>query len=137
MTGSAARILELALADGILTLPEPGAEGVLVETLLSEESPQEPGAISGAGRTGQRYGVITSQSLSQRPSAVLARVEDGERLVVTRHGRFMVFLLPLPKEMTAQLLASAVAFLASLDSGSRDGEGYGYPVDLAEILAGR
>jgi prevent-host-death family protein len=95
---------------------------------MSQEENDEVDVIEGRQHS---YGIATMSELSQNPSTVVSRVREGERLVVTRHGRFLALLVPLPPNLESRLLASVPDFMGTLDDGNREFSS-GLPVDVAK-----
>jgi prevent-host-death family protein len=98
-------------------------EAVPVEDLIRDTTISSPEV--GATETRQpdpqqRYGVVGMSELSQRPSAVVSRVRDGEHLVITRHGRWVAILMPLPTNFESSLVSKLPDFMATLDDGTRE-----------------
>lgn len=131
-------LMNWALTRGLLDLPGEGAPGLVGDELLAVVSQDRevtsargPDADSESERP-VRVGVVTSTELSQRPSAVVVRLEEGEHLIVTRHGRPVVQLHPLVRETVARLLNSFPDFVGTPETGLRDGIAYGVPADAIE-----
>lgn len=135
--GVEADLLSAAVESGDLSL-QGSTGGARAQDLIARssgaaggEDQSGPGpAVTTAQRPNQTFATATMSQLSQQPSTVISRVRDGERLIVTRHGRFVAILVPLPPNLESQLLASVPDFLATLDAG-HGAHRSGMPVDIA------
>lgn len=135
--GTPGMLMNWALAQGLLGMPDQDARGLVGDELLAAVKEDRAEALVGAEPTraaegSVRVGVVTSTELSQRPSAVVTRLEEGEHLIVTRHGRPLVQLHPLVKDTIARLLDRFSDFAGTPETGLRDGIAYGVPADSIE-----
>jgi prevent-host-death family protein len=64
---------------------------------------------------------VTAREANQGFSALLAEVEAGEEVVVTKHGRPVARLVPYrPPEMTAERKAAIEAAIRMMEEGPLD-----------------
>jgi prevent-host-death family protein len=132
-------LLAKAVSAGDLVVDLSG-EGRSVDDLIAEETSMEGGGASPAGEDLRRhpdqiYGTVSMTEFNQATSAVIERVRGGQRLIITRRGRYLALLAPLPKNLASLLLATAPEFLRTIDAG-KDGEvGRGFPVEVIEALS--
>jgi prevent-host-death family protein len=140
--GLESKMLADAVDRGRFVLEEGSAVAVPVQDLVAGDAGvpddgHEPSITpEGSGRAGQdqRYGIATMSELNQKSSEVVGRVRDGEHLVLTRHGRFVALLVPVPQNLESMLLARAAAFMETLDDGT-NGSSSGLAVDVAQAWA--
>lgn len=104
-----------------------------LEQLNSRAAPQ-----SGGQGTLPLGHVSTVRRLNQNTSVVLNEVRDsGRPAFITRYGRLLVALLPVPAAAESELLGSVAAksFAETLGTGLHDGAARGLTVDQARAHA--
>lgn len=125
-------LLARAIGEGKMSVDLSG-DGKPVDELLSEETAMESDENPYSAES-PAFGAVSMAEFNQSTSAVVERVHAGQRLFVTRHGRYVALLTPLPKNLESFLIASVPEFIQTMDMGSRDGVGYGFQADIAEAL---
>jgi antitoxin (DNA-binding transcriptional repressor) of toxin-antitoxin stability system len=131
------RLLARAISDGNIIV-DPSGRGRSVDELLLEEAATDSDVTSHTSERQERhqeYSTVSMTEFNQATSAVVERVHAGQRLFVTRHGRYLALLTPLPQNLESLLLANAPEFLRTVDTGSRDGVGHGLPAGIAEAMS--
>lgn len=69
-------------------------------------------------------------------SELVARVEQGEEVIITRHNKPVAKLVPI-SEVSPELVARRRAIAAEMQAAGREIEARGGPVTVEEILAWR
>ncbi len=127
-------LVRRALQSGYFTVGASGQSRLVDELLENEASDERTRVVEPTNRRESVYSTVSMTELNQKPSVVIGRVREGERLVVTRHGRFLALIVATPPGLESRLLASIPDFMATLDNGQRDGVGHGMLVDVAEAM---
>lgn len=70
-------------------------------------------------------------------SELVARVEAGDEIVITRHNKPVAKLVPITSEISPELYQQRLQVLAELQDIGREIAAQGGPVTVDEILAWR
>lgn len=132
------RLLARAIQKGDFIV-DPSGGGRPVDELISEETADGPEVVSPSSEAqeshrDQDYSTVSMTELNQATSAIVERARAGQGLFITKHGRYLALLAPLPDNLESRLIAAVPEFLATLDMGSRDGVGHGLSADVAKAM---
>lgn len=70
-------------------------------------------------------------------SELVARVEAGDEIVITRHNKPVAKLVPITSEISPELYQQRLQALAELQDIGREIAAHGGPITVDEILAWR